>query len=166
MAWHPIQCFRRQCCMKVESIKFNRGQQGQAQGATGPCKQTASCLLCAGFAHLEKTMRESYETAETLKTLLDGALDDPQCPLKAIDEGTQWEHFYLAAMQFLVNEKYTRKCLSHLGARALPRSEIIALAFSGQLRHSSILVEIRSVKTSDKGDQYFVRVTKDMGSWL
>ena len=138
MAWHPIESLQRHCCIKVEMIKNGQQQHEQTEQSTALCNQPAECILCAGFAHLDKTMKDAYLESEKLKIILEGALNDPQCPLQSIEDKTKWQDFYINAMQYLVHEKHTRKSLSHLGARGLPLAEVQAVAASRGLKRSSI----------------------------
>jgi hypothetical protein len=129
------------------------------------CNQLTQCILCAGFAHLDKSIKNAYLETENLQTILQGALINPQEPLQCIQHNTTWQDFYIIAMQYFVNEKLIRKKFSHLGARGLPLKEVQAVAASHGLQHSEICVEICRLQTG-KDQQIMVRVTKDMGNWL
>ena len=165
MAWHPIESLQRHCCINVELIKNAQQQHEQMNQSTVLCNQPSACILCAGFAHIEPTMKDAYLESEKLETMLEGALSEPQCLLQSIDDNTKWQDFYINAMQYLVNDRHTQNKLSQLGARGLPLAEIMAVAVSSGLKHSSILVEIRSIQTL-RDRQFMVRVTRDMGNWL
>ena len=165
MAWHPSESLQGHCCIKVEMLKNFQQQHKQTEQSMALCNLPAQCILCAGLAHMDKTMKGAYEDSENLKVILEGALNDPTCLLQSIEDNTTWQDFYINAMQYLGNQKLLRKRLSHLGARSLPLSEVRAVAASRGLQQSSILVEIRSMQTL-RESQYMVRITKDMGNWL
>jgi hypothetical protein len=164
MQWHPMESFERHCCITVEMLK-NLQQQTDTEQIIALCNRPDECILCAGFTHMDKTMREAYDETENLKVILEGAVNDPTCSLQSIEDNTKWEDFYINAMQYLADQKDIRKRLSHLGARSLPLQEARSVAASHGLQQSSILVEIRSMQTSEDR-QFMVRVTRDMGNWL
>ena len=58
--WHPIEPLQRHCCIKVEMIKNGQQQHEQTEQSTALCNQPAECILCASFAHLDKTMEDAY----------------------------------------------------------------------------------------------------------
>ena len=64
MAWHPIESLQRHCCIKVEMLKSGQQQNEATEQFTALCNQRAACILCAGFAHLDKTMKNAYLEAE------------------------------------------------------------------------------------------------------
>jgi hypothetical protein len=120
MAWHPLESLQRHCCINVEHIKNAQQQYEQMKQSTLLCNKPSACILCAGFAHIEQTMKVAYLESEKLKMRLEEALSEPQCLLQSIDDNTKWQDFYINAMKYLVNERHTQKKLSQLGARGLP----------------------------------------------
>jgi len=128
MAWHPIESLQKHCCINVEMLKTGQQQHIQTGLPTTLCNQPAECILCAGFAHLDKSMKNAYPEAEKLQIILEGALNNPQSPLQSIEDNTKWQDFYIIAMQYFVNEKLIRKKFSHLGARGLPLTDVQAVA--------------------------------------
>ena len=64
MAWHPIESLQQHCCIKVEMLKNGQQQNEPTEQLTALCNQRAACILCAGFAHLGKTMKKAYLEAE------------------------------------------------------------------------------------------------------
>jgi len=151
MMWHSIEDLKRYCCIMP--------QPGHPPQSVGRCNEESECIACAALAQFSTSDDQAYSVAEEMKIMLQGSVDDPQSPLKEIEEGTEWHDFYLKAMMFLSNNKYARKVLCYLGHRALPLPEIAALACQKGLL--CVWVEIRLFR-----NQYMVRVTKAMSSKL
>ena len=114
--------------------------------------------LC-GSKDFTATWSGAHDDALQLKRPLEKCLDDPACVLKEILPGATWQGVYAKITAALTEDRHKelRKTLSHLGARALSKVEILAAALAGHLKNHC--AEIRRALHGVQ-NKFLVRVSK------